>query len=388
MICTPRRVFRNGLIALLFVISHLCPLWAETASVAPTGAPPATDIPPAATTAPALPTSVPHAGTGVPLDDPKYVALFNALITTHQFDAPYLRSLFAYTALQPKIITLFDRPPEQLPFYKYQPRFITEGLVKQGQAYLASHAALLEEIEARYGVPRSIIGGILGIETKFGQLELLRYRAFDVLNTGFFLYPRREAFYRSELINFLLLCRKDQVEPLSLFSSYGGALGVPQFMPSSFLKYAVDENQDGKRDIWNTAADVFGSVAAYLKAFGWQTHGPLFFKAHLSRDRSQVRERLGARKILTVQEAKQQGIEILAPRDVVSASDRVSFVFYKPEENTEQMLAIFDNFRVLLDYNNSVNYALTVIDLAHKISLPPDPADPVANPVKDDKTNF
>ena len=328
---------------------------------------------------------VPGIDPQVDLSQARYVSLIATLVRDHQFDPATLRAWFSKAALKPKIIEILDRPPETLAFYQYRERFINDALIERGRSFLAENRALLLTIEAEFGVDHEIICGILGVETKFGQPGLERYRAFDVLNTIFALYPRREEFYRNELIQFMRLCRDERLDPLAVNSSYAGAIGMPQFIPSSFQKYAIDYDRDGKRDLWAATGDICASVANYLKAFGWRKGGLRFLPARLTRDTSELREKLGVRKILSVAEAAQLGIDIQAPTaTTVDKNDEVSFASYEPQAGEERWLALFDNFRALLNYNFSVNYALTLIDLSRFVvsgtslpkpgSPPPSPA--------------
>lgn len=301
--------------------------------------------------------------------DPKYASLIETLSKKHRFDPATLHTLFSKTEIKPEIIKILERPPEDLPFYEYRKRFINEALIERGRTYLRDNLALLQKVEADFGVPKEVICGILGVETKFGQPGLERYRAFDVLNTLFSLYARREGFYRDELVNFLLLCREEGVDPLSVKSSYAGAMGMPQFMPSSFRKYALDYDKDGKKNIWTAHPDTCASVANYLKTFGWERGGLLTLAAQLTRDTPELRDRLRPLKTMSVTEAKSHGVTFLSS-GLSSGKEPVSFAFYRPTEGQESLLALFANFRALLRYNSSTNYAMTVLHLAEQL-IPP-----------------
>jgi len=317
----------------------------------------------------------------IDLRQARYVSLLATLVRDHQFDPAVLRAWFSKAALKPKIIEILDHPPEALAFYQYRGRFINDALVERGRRFLAENHALLQAVEAEFGVDREIICGILGVETKFGQPGLEQYRAFDVLNTIFSLYSRREGFYRNELIQFMRLCRDEGLDPLAVNSSYAGAMGMPQFIPSSFQKYALDYDRDGQRNLWTATGDICASVANYLKAFGWQKGGLRFLPARLTRDTPELREKLGARKILSVAESARLGIDIQA---VVDKNDEVSFAHYEPQAGEERWLALFGNFRALLQYNFSVNYALTLIELSRLViaeTPTPDSPPPTPSPI-------
>lgn len=307
------------------------------------------------------------APSSVKLDDPKYAGLIKELSKKHQFEPKELKAAFEKVVLQPDIIAKFDRPAEILPYYEYRKRFINNDLVVSGRAYLRENLKLLQEVEAEFGVPKEIIASILGVETKFGRKGIEKYRAFDILNTAFTLYPRREAFYREELINYLLLCREEGIDPFSVNSSYAGAFGVPQFMPSSFRKFAVDYDKDGKKDLWNSKADIFASVANYLKLFGWKQKGLTYLPANLPSDSEEVRKSLekGIRKTISVSSALKLGVEITPSAE---SEAEVSFTFYQPQEGKEVLLALFENFRAITHYNFSANYALAVIELSELLA--------------------
>jgi membrane-bound lytic murein transglycosylase B len=303
------------------------------------------------------------AASSLKLDDPRYAGLIKELSKKHQFDPKELKAAFEKVVLQPDIIQKFERPAEILPFYEYRKRFINNELIAQGRAYLHENLKLLQAVEDEFGVQKEIVCGILGVETKFGQRGIEKYRAFDILNTAYSLYPRREVFYREQLINYFLLCREEGIDPFSVNSSYAGAFGVPQFMPSSFRKFSVDYDQDGKKDLWNSKADIFASVANYLKLFGWKRNGLTHLPANLPQDSPEIRKSLekGIRKTISVATAVQLGVQITPPTE---NEEEVSFTFYQPQEGTESLLALFGNFRAITHYNFSVNYALTVIDLS------------------------
>lgn len=283
----------------------------------------------------------------------------------HQFDPATLEALFSKVVLQSEIIEKFERPPELLPYYEYRRRFINDDLIAMARVYLQENLSLLQSVEEEFGVPKEIICSILAIETKFGQRGIEKYRVFDILNTAYALYPKREMFYRAELIAYLLLCREEGIDPFSVNSSYAGAFGVPQFMPSSFRKYAVDYDKDGKKDLWRSKGDIFASVANYLKLFHWRRGGLIRLPARIPGDSPEAKKSvgLGIRKTFPIATAGRMGIQIPIPPSA-PVDDEVSFAFYQPKEGAEELLALFENFRAITHYNFSVNYGLTVTDLS------------------------
>jgi membrane-bound lytic murein transglycosylase B len=295
---------------------------------------------------------------------PKHASLFEELVEKHRFDSEYLRPLFEAIVIRPDIIEKLDRPAEkQLAYYDYKKRFLEEKLVAKGIAYYRENQVLLTAVEKEYEVSKEVITAILGIETRFGEPGIEKYRAWDVYNTGYALYPRREAFFKSELIAFLALCKEENLDPLSIKSSYAGALGVPQFMPSSFLKFAMDGDGDQKRNLWSSKADIYASVAHYLKRAGWKMGGIVRLPAKFSGNPMDIQKVIdaGVRDTMTVTRATEIGIEI---SESIDKKELVSFALYKPEEGKDLFVGLFNNFRAIISYNASVNYAMVVTELS------------------------
>ncbi len=302
------------------------------------------------------------------IDNEKYRGLIKELTEKHQFDEKYLKGLFSKVVIKKDIIDKFERPAEHLPFYKYRKIFVKKNMIKKGHAYIEKNRELLTKVEKKYGVPKEVIASILGVETRFGQPGIEKYRAFDVYNTAFALYPRREKFYRGELISFLKLCRDEGFDPFSIKSSYAGAFGVPQFIPSSYLRYAVDFDGDGKKDLWNSKADIYGSVASYLKTFGWKPGQLSYLPARIAKENPEsIKMAKGHfRKTLPVAKAIRTGIDIPPP---AKGDDLVSFAYYEPKQGEKSLLALFGNFRAIARYNISVHYSLTIIELSRIFAM-------------------
>lgn len=294
---------------------------------------------------------------------PKHAILLEELVQKHRFDIEYLRPLFEDIVIRPDIIEKLDRPAEKLPYYDYKKRFLEEKLIAKGILYFQENRAQLTKAEDDYGVSKEVIAAILGIETRFGEPGIEKYRAWDVYNTGYALYPRREAFFKAELIAFLALCKEEGLDPLSIKSSYAGALGVPQFMPSSFLKFAMDGDGDQKRNLWSSKPDIYASVANYLNRSGWKMGGMIRLPAKFSGNPIDAQKLVdaGIRETITIARATGIGVE---GQPSLSGEELVSFALYKPEEGKELFLALFNNFRVITSYNFSLNYAMVVTELS------------------------
>src|SRR5207237_6293646 len=172
--------------------------------------------------------------------------------------------------LQPKIVAAMQRPIAEPPkWFDYAPQFLSAPRIAGGVAYYHAHEAELARAEREYGVPAEIIVAIIGVETYYGR-NLGSYRVLDALSTLAFDYPRRAPFFRGELKEFLRLARDQRISPLAPKGSFAGAMGVPQFMPGSYLRYAIDFDGDGRIDLWESGADIVGSVAHYLARHDWQ----------------------------------------------------------------------------------------------------------------------
>jgi len=294
------------------------------------------------------------------LDRPEYRDLFDTLERDHGFSEAQLRAWFSGVELIPKVVKIFDRPAESKPYAEYRGLFISPEVEARGREYLARHRALLAAVEARTGVAATTVAAIMGIETKFGDVKP-GYRAFDALNSAFALYPRRRTFFGKELVQYLLLCREEGTDPFAFQSSYAGALGMPQFMPSSFRAYAVDFDADGHRDIWASHADVAGSIGNYLKVHGWRPGEPLRAEVTLTPEQAarfsgDPKDRFPLTRLTA--------LGVRAPEFANVAPDAsVALVSYDDADGKPRHFVIFNNFLTIMRYNTSVNYALVAAEL-------------------------
>lgn len=304
---------------------------------------------------------------------PKYAALITELETQHGFAKPELERLFAQAKFLPDVPEKFAKPAELLPYNRYRQIFITPENIASSRAYLADNKALLRSVEEQYGVDAPVIAAILSVETKFGKRSDGGFLVFDALNSTFLGVPNREAFARKELIEFLLLCRDEQLDPLTVKGSYAGAMGTPQFIASSYRAYAVDFDHDGKRDLWGSEADILGSVANYLSRHGWQKGEPIRLPVTADGRGPMVQALLkqGVNRTTTVETLLGTGVAWAGtpPPHPLDGSEEVSLLAY-PTDDGEQTSAIFSNFKAILTYNHAINYALVVSELAALIAQP------------------
>ncbi|MFZ4703400.1 MAG: lytic murein transglycosylase B, partial [Candidatus Methylumidiphilus sp.] len=196
----------------------------------------------------------------------------------HGFSSEALQRVFAGVNFNQAILTAMSKPYEAKPWYAYKKLFLTDARVAGGIDFKQRNAQALANAESKYGVSADIITAIIGVESSYGKRPG-NYRVIDALSTLGFDYPKRGEFFRSELAQFLLLCRDEGIDPYQPIGSYAGAMGMPQFMPSSFRRLAADGDGDGRRDIWTNPADAIASVARYFAANGWQTGEPIAVSA-------------------------------------------------------------------------------------------------------------
>jgi membrane-bound lytic murein transglycosylase B len=304
---------------------------------------------------------------------PDVRAFIDEMASAHGYDRAALRRAFAHARFQPKIVAAMDRPLVEPPkWFDYAPPFLSPGRVEGGVAWWDANAAALARAEERYGVPAEIVVAIVGVESFYGR-NTGSHRALDALATLAFDYPRRAAFFRGELAEFLLLAREQRVAPEAPRGSFAGALGVPQFMPGSYRAYAVDFDGDGRIDLWASPADVAGSVANFLARHDWRPGQPVLLPASIAEDGlSAVRRRLdgGISERRTLDEWAADGVEP-APLPLDLLPDPVAVLLLEEKgadgvEGASYWIAC-QNFYVLTRYNRSRLYAAAVHELARAI---------------------
>jgi membrane-bound lytic murein transglycosylase B len=284
------------------------------------------------------------------------------MASKHQFNELELADLFDTVELNEDIIKKISKPSEGLPWYKYRKIFLKEPRIKDGVQFWHDHEQTLASVEKKTGVPAAIIVAIIGVETMYGK-HTGNFRVLDALSTLAFAYPPRSPFFRSELEEFLLLCQEEHINPLTPTGSYAGAMGIPQFMPSSYRHYAIDYNKDNHRDIWHNPDDVIASIANYFVKHGWQTGQPV---AALIRDRSHnsVTSLPFLKENLRFIKSNSSNLNISTP---LLSTNKAKIIAFK-QENGEELWAVLDNFHVITRYNKSPLYAMAVFQLSLAIS--------------------
>lgn len=298
------------------------------------------------------------------LKRPEIVAFVNEVVTKDQLPRKQVLALLRKGEPQPKIIEAMNRPAEKVtPWWEYHDRFLTEERISQGAQFYNEHRASLERISAARGIPPEYLVAIMGVETKYGQF-VGHYRVLDALMTLAFDYPPRSDYFRSELEQFLLLYSEEHLDPLKVTGSYAGAMGVPQFMPSSYRLFAVDGNDDKKRDLWNDWDDILASIANYFVEHGWEAGGPVLAETRLDPEPKFQIDTRNLELNETVDSLNAQGVELVGtPQTGTTPAVLIS----AEQQNGPAYRVGFKNFYVITRYNRSARYAMAVHDLAEAI---------------------
>jgi len=289
-------------------------------------------------------------------------AFADEMAQKHGFDRDELIQLLAKARFRGDIIRAMRRPAEAKPWHQYRPIFVTQARAKAGVDFWERNVDLLEQAEREYGVAPEIIVAIIGVETRYGGY-IGKHRVLDALTTLTFGYPRRAAFFRTQLEEFLLLEREEDVDPLAAVGSYAGAMGMPQFIPSSYRAYAVDFDGDGKRDLFDSKADIIGSVANYFKRHGWEPGRRVALQANVDGEVPDELADAGMKPSLSYAQLKAGGVSVDEPlRD----NEIVSLVELEMEDGNQYWLGL-KNFYVITRYNHSNLYAMAVYQLSREI---------------------
>ena len=292
---------------------------------------------------------------------PQVEVFIAEMVDKHAMQRAELRALLQQARLQRDILRAMSAQTTARPWRQYRPLYVNPQRVAGGAKFWATHAALLARAEREFGVPAEIIVATIGVETVYGTYTGT-HRVLDALTTLAFDFPRRAEFFRGELEQFLLLARDRIVDPLSIKGSYAGAMGIPQFLPSSYQRYAVDFDGDGQKNLWDNVADAVGSVANYYRSFGWQEGRPIAVAAKVEGDGYAALAERGIEATIDAAALKQAGVSPL--QDI--GQDPAAMLVLEGEGGSEFWLGL-NNFYVITRYNRSVNYAMSVYQLAHEI---------------------
>ena len=275
-----------------------------------------------------------------------------------------LVDLFSQVEKQERLFALLDRPAEkELDWYQYRGIFIKENRINKGVQFWREHRDLLTQVSDKTGVPPEIIVAIIGVETFYGIYKG-KDPVFDSLVTLAFDYPRRAKFFSRELEQFLLLAKEQAFDARSLRGSYAGAMGMPQFISSSYRNYAIDFDQDGQTNLFDSIPDIAGSVANYFVKHGWQRDGTVARPLVAVENNSVDELEPSLKPAYNWGELKQHGLE---SNFTIDEETPVALVRLQQRDHPEYW-AGFENFYVITRYNHSEMYAMAVYQLAKLIS--------------------
>lgn len=292
----------------------------------------------------------------------------------HGFDADELmrhfsavhRNAVVLKAIQPAAV-----PEQQRSWQRYRARFLNERRIGRGLDFWQEHEATLARAEAVYGVPPEIVVAIIGVETEYGR-NTGKFSVLEALSTLAFEYPPRAPFFRGELEQLLLMAQENGLPPTDYRGSYAGAIGIPQFMPGSQRRFAVDFDGDGRIDLRRSDIDAIGSVARYLNMHGWQSNAPVALPVRVDGDPAPLIA-AGIKPALPLGELERQGVTLLeternAQEQTANLAEWPAALIdlVTPDWPTEYWVG-FDNFYVITRYNRSSFYAMSVFQLAEAL---------------------
>lgn len=296
-------------------------------------------------------------------DDYKSINQFiKMMVQKHSFKQTELEELFQKVRLHPSILEAISRPAEGKAWYDYRPIFVTQSRIKAGVAFWKKYNTPLEQANNVYGVPKEIITSIIGVETRYGK-HTGRYPIMDSLSTLAFAYPPRSKFFKSELEQYLLMTREENLDPLALKGSYAGAMGMPQFISSSFRRYAVDFDKSGQRNLWESPTDAIGSVANYFKKHHWRSGEPIASKVKVHGARYRLLLSKGIKPNKTQQELLDNGVVL---PNGLSPKLKGRLMEFETKTGNEYWV-VWNNFYVISRYNHSALYSMAVFQLSEEI---------------------
>lgn len=298
------------------------------------------------------------------LEYPLSAEVIDKLVTEEGFERAQMEALFAQGEYLERNVESLANPAERTQTYQqYRQMFITDTMITNGKAFMRDQASWLAKAEAQTGVSPEVVAAIIGVETRFGGY-LGQHRTFDALGTLAVTEGRRANYFQRELVNFMGISRDQSFDPLSVQGSYAGAMGYPQFMPSSYLAYAVDLDEDGDIDIWNDPVDAIGSVANYLGDHGWRRGQTVATRAHVSGQYLNVKINSFDRDQDLI-DVRRQGWE---PLQALADDAQVHPIRLQGEAGAEFWLG-YRNFWAISRYNRSIFYTMAVYQLSEELRL-------------------
>ncbi len=302
------------------------------------------------------------------VEHPGAAEFVDRAVSEYGFDAGEVRALLADANFKQSIVDAISRPAEGKPWHEYRPIFLNSRRIREGVAFWQENHDLIRRVSELFGFDPQIIVSIIGFETWYGRITG-SYRVLDALATLGFYYPSelkrdRSGFFSGELMQFIQLSKEENLPIKEVTGSYAGAMGMGQFIPSSYREYAVDFDGDGSRDLWRSTPDVVGSVANYLHVHGWQAGEPVARKAvaELSADAALAAPK-DYKPAMSIAEISAKGYR--SSQDL--EPERQAAVLKLKQNNRWDYWLTFDNFYVITRYNRSPMYAMAVLQLSEEI---------------------
>ena len=279
-----------------------------------------------------------------------------------------LKNAVGEATYEQKVIDSITKPWEAKPWYKYRTIFLTEERAKAGAQFMKDNLPVFIKAEKAYGVDREIIAAILGVETYFGT-KMGAYKIIDSLYTLGFHYPKRAEFFSKEFANYVKLAKEQEWELTEHLGSYAGAMGMGQFMPSSYIHYAVDFNGDGKKDLFGSREDAIGSIANYFQKSKWKFHQPVAYEVTVAKPAGIASLKNKKNTLDTTWEAlRKNGVKLVDESIRITDDQKVKLLALDADEDSKQYFVVFNNFISITRYNTSPLYAMAVYDLSRAIA--------------------
>ena len=319
-------------------------------------------------------------------EHPEAKDVIKTLVSEHGFDESYVIKILQTAKKQERILKSMSSPAEfTWTWDRYKKLFLEEQRISNGKKFIKENTALFTKVEREFGVPKEIITSILGVETRYGKIKG-NYRVLDSLATLGFDFPRRSKFFKSELIQFFILTRENNLDINSVQGSYAGAMGYGQFISSSYRAYAIDYDGDGYADLFNSVPDAVASIANYLQKHGWKRDGAIVQKVEINKVNKTYKHQANLKKYIPL-----QFTEGLEEEYIIKNGDSLSSIAISNNLELQQLMTLNniknknliksgqtillnkpqdlyfigdDNFIAITKYNRSHFYAKAVYDLS------------------------
>ena len=319
-------------------------------------------------------------------EHPEAKDVIKTLVSEHGFDESYVIKILQTAKKQERILKSMSSPAEfTWTWDRYKKLFLEEQRISNGKKFIKENTALFIKVEREFGVPKEIITSILGVETRYGKIKG-NYRVLDSLATLGFDFPRRSKFFKSELIQFFILTRENNLDINAVQGSYAGAMGYGQFISSSYLAYAIDYDGDGYADLFNSVPDAVASIANYLQKHGWKRDGAIVQKVEINKVNKTYKHQANLKKYIPL-----QFTEGLEEEYIIKNGDSLSSIAISNNLELQQLMTLNniknknliksgqtillnkpqdlyfigdDNFIAITKYNRSHFYAKAVYDLS------------------------